>query len=80
MQTFTTTGGATVAIAVGVNIGTAVICGTGEGVSVAIKTDGVGAGEVGVGSVETEKLHPVKRNNPIDTADIILMFMAVSSS
>jgi len=53
--------------------------GTGEGVSVVIKLRVAVAGKVGVGSVETEKLHPVNRNNPINRVNISLLFMIVSS-
>ena len=42
-----------------------------------IKVNGVGSGGVGVGSVENEKLHPVKRKHPINKIDMSLLFMAV---
>jgi hypothetical protein len=66
-----------VSTAVEVNMGATVTCGTGDGVSVAVKADGAGAGRVGVGSVENEKLHPVKRKHPINKIDISLMFMVI---
>jgi hypothetical protein len=79
VQTFAATDGMATAVSTGVevNIGAAVICGTGEEVSVGIKVKGVGSGRVGVGSVENEKLHPVKRKHPINRIDMSLLFMAV---
>jgi hypothetical protein len=60
-------------VAVGVNTVTAVAMdGTGEGVSVVIKTIGTVAGAVGVGSVVVEKPQPVNRKSPTNRIDISL--------
>ena len=77
VQIFTAAGGVIVSTAVEVNMGAAVTCGIGAGVSVEIKVKGVGADGVGVGSVENEKLHPVKRKHPINKVDTSLLFMGV---
>ena len=81
MQTFAATGATEVAVGVktGVSITGGTVEGTGEGVSVVMKFRAVGASGVGVGSVETEKSHPVNRNNPISRVDISLLFITVSS-
>jgi hypothetical protein len=52
---------------------------TGGGVSVVIKTNGAGAGWVGVGGVDPVRLHPVKRNSPLIRTNINLLFIMVSS-
>jgi len=68
-------------VAVGVNTVTAVATGgSGEGVSVVIKTIGTVAGTVGVGSVVAEKLQPVNRNSPTSRINVSLLFIIVSSS
>jgi len=81
VQIFVATGGTGIAVEVkaGVSIAGGTTDGTGEGVSVVIKFRAVGASGVGVGSVETETLHPVNRNNPISRVDISLLFITVSS-
>jgi hypothetical protein len=80
-HTFAATGGTDVST--GVKTGEAITGGTtdgtGEGVSVVIKFRVAVAGKVGVGSVETEKLHPVNRKHPTIRIDMSLVFIIVSS-